>query len=156
MSDRERSGRRDLLYSRWHRSGSLAKAGYMPMRDAVKLECIDIDWCETCPYCHQPLALIETKNSAKPPTSFTATITAKLAAAARIQAFCVTYICVCTVDGDQHETLLGCTIESFQRQQIEPYSSRVESFSPAEYAGWLLSLRKLCKCLSASQGDRTA
>lgn len=140
MSDRERSGRRDLLYSGWHRPQRISR--FITRVQAAQLEMVDLDDVESCPTCHRTLALIETKNSANDPGSFPAYITATLAIDAGIRAFCVCYTCTCGVTGDKHETRDGCDIAEFRVQQIAPLgAAEVLHMTPAVYAYWLHAFR---------------
>lgn len=153
MSSKERTGRRDLLYSTWHREESFRR--FMTPVEAAKIEQIDIDSAEACPFCHKTLALVETKNSEYPPSRFPTRNTALLARDAGIPAFCVTYTCACGVTGESHETKDGCDIAHLQRQQIAPVLGEVIQHEPREYAIWLLALRERCQCLD-ELGDETA
>lgn len=65
MSDRDRTCWRDPLYSWWHRPDNVRR--YLDRRAAWRLGLIDIDGCEYCRYCYQPLALIETQISENTP-----------------------------------------------------------------------------------------
>ncbi len=156
MSGRERTGRRDLLMSRWHREESIRR--WLTAAQAAKLERIDIDSAEACPYCHHTIALIEEKNSARSPGSFSVRNTVLLADDAKIPAYCVTYLCICGISGDSHETKDGCDVTSIQLLQVAPIRGEIQNMKPAVYAYWLHSLRVTHVCapdLSANQGDGT-
>jgi hypothetical protein len=157
MSDREHSGRRDLLYSHWHRPAQIRR--YLKPVDAAKLEMIDLDSIESCPVCHTTLAMTELKNSANDPRSFPSHITADLAIDADKPAFVVCYTCVCGVTGSKHETRDGCDIAEFRVQQIAPQSGGMWEMSPDEYANWLLAFRRLHfrrGCSAVDTSERTA
>lgn len=145
MSDRERTGHRDLLYSRWHRADQVAR--YIGLGDARRLKTIDVDSCEWCARCQTPLVLIETKNSERSPAAFVTQtrVTAQLARMAGISAFCVTYTCVCGITRG-HQTAEACDINRFQRLQVEPAGDdTVYVLTPAMYAGWLRDLHEGCE-----------
>lgn len=127
MSETERSGSRDLLYNGWHRTASIAR--YLPRRAAYELGMIDVDCCEYCRYCRQPLALVETQRSAAPPKA--AAVTVRLAEMAGIPAFSVSY----SPNDD------GTDIVRFRWRELWPRPSDVRDLTPEEYADWLLSLR---------------
>lgn len=139
MSHTERTGRRDLLYSRWHRPAQIRR--YVGGVKAAQLEMIDLDSIETCPICHMPLALGETKNSSRDPNSFPSRNTANLAVKAGIPAFVVCYTCVCGVTGEKHETQDDCDITEFRVQQIAPDRAAAVSMRPNVYAYWLYAFR---------------
>lgn len=127
MSQRERTGQRDLTYSRWHRQESTRR--FLGVSIAAKLTAIDIDWCEACAFCSTPLALIETQRSGAAPKS--ARITRELAYRADLAAYSVSY----AVDSDGE-------ISAFRVQSIHPESDLVQEMSPFDYAGWLWALRQ--------------
>lgn len=76
MSTNERTGKRDLTYSAWHRAGNLAKhlePVFAHIADhrartraalvaASRCTMIDVDGVEYCSACSTPLALIELKH----------------------------------------------------------------------------------------------
>jgi hypothetical protein len=148
VSDAERTGRRDLLMSRWHRKESVGR--WLTKTQAAMLEKIDIDSAEACPFCHHTIALIEEKNSTRSPESFTTRNTRLLADDAKIPAYCVTYTCVCGVAGEGHETRDECDVARVQLMQIAPVRGEVQRMQPECYAKWLLSLREACECLHAA------
>lgn len=141
MSGAERTGRRDLLYSGWHRPARIRR--HIGAVAAAALEMIDIDDVESCPTCHRTLALIETKNSSNDPLSFPTYITEQLAIEAGLPAFCACYTCVCGVTGDKHETRDGCDIAEFRVQQIAPERGELLHMTPRNYAYWLHAFRTL-------------
>lgn len=127
MSNNERTFKRDLLYSQWHRPDSTKR--YIGKRLATLLKQIDIDWCEACYWCDEPVTLIETQKSKNGPKS--ASITSKLGIRADLPVYSVAY--VATDDGDD--------IQAFDMRQLVPTVSIVKRMSPKEYTYWLLSLR---------------
>lgn len=129
MSLNERSGKRDLLYSAWHRPASIKR--FLGARRAAQLMVIDIDWCEACYACKRPLALIETQRSGNAPKA--ATVTVALAKLAGLPAFSVSY-------EESHE---GGDIVRFRWKRLWPVGPALDQwFLPAEYAEWLWSLRR--------------
>jgi hypothetical protein len=128
MSQQERTGTRDLLYSRWHRYEQIRR--FLPVRVAAMLKAIDVDWCEACHFCNAPVALIETQQSTRNPKP--AAVTARLAQMAGIPAFSVSYTAT-SADDD---------IGSFVIQRIAPDATEdAVTMEPATYACWLLGLR---------------
>ena len=139
MSDAERTGRRDLLYSRWHRPAAIRR--YVGAVKAAQLEMIDLDSLESCPICHMPLALGETKNSLNDPAAFTARNTVNLANEAKVPAFVVCYSCTCGVTGQRHETADDCDIAEFRVRQVAPEEGSTIPMRPNVYAYWLHAFR---------------
>jgi hypothetical protein len=146
MSMQERTGERCLLYSGFHRpyvyvdreDGERVRVPrlerYLSRREAASLTVIDIDWCEACEVCYQPLALIETQRSAHLPKQ--APIMAKLAHLAGLPAWSVSY----------QPTDEGDDIEVFRVRQVEPFDDEAVTMSPDVYAKWLLHLRAAHVC----------
>ena len=132
MSMHERTGKRDLTYSAWHRPESLKQ--YLGNYQAQQLHVIDIDWCEYCPRCYMPLALIETQHGDRPPKR--AYVTERLAQLLGIPLWSVSYIT--DTDG---------TIIAFRRQILWPKAPE-ERVTPALYARWLADLRTGHICLN--------
>lgn len=133
MSDNERTGVRDLTYSRWHRANHMKQ--FVGHKAAWDCGVVDIDWCEYCRACNAPLALIETQHSSAPPKA--ARITTTLAKMAGLLAFSVSY----TTD-DTGE------IVGFRVQRLAPTETDVEDMDPARYARWLVMLRTDHTCSS--------
>jgi hypothetical protein len=139
VSDVERTGFRTLIYSWWHRPANMRRF-IGPVR-AAKLGLIDIDCCEYCAYCKQPVALVETAHTTRDPKS--APVTAFLARMAGIPAFSVSYSgsikrSHCKACGRDKES---GEINAFLVQQIQPPDGWVKRKTPHEYAKWLESLR---------------
>lgn len=132
MSEKERTGSRDLTYSRWHRTDSLKR--FLDVREAFACKVIDIDWCEYCGICKAPLALVETKESR---TVFDANITSALARLAGVQAFTVSY----WRDGDD--------IGGFLVRRLVPEVGPIREMSPPQYAEFLYALRLHHDCSRA-------
>lgn len=118
MSRHELTGRRDLAYSRWHRT----------LDD--HLTYVDVDCCEYCARCYTPLALVETAKdygqAVKP-----AYVTANLAERAGIPAFVVLY------------AVLGDEVVGLRVRRIVPKPpTAFRPFTPDEWAQYLRSLRR--------------
>lgn len=150
MSDHERTGFRTLVYSQWHR---VAAIGMLIGRvRAAKLVMIDIDSCEACAYCKDPLALIETAHTIREPKA--APITAALARAAGIPAFSVSYYgdidrSRCDACGRDDER--GRPTQ-FLVRQIEPPDTWVQLKDPHGYAEFLEGLRAGHRCATTTRG----
>lgn len=127
MSQNERTGVRDLLYSRWHRSASISR--FIGLKVAAIIKTVDIDWCEACHWCDEPVALIETQRSQRGPKR--ASVTQKLAERAKMPAYSVAY----------EPSADGADISGFTVRQIAPYEGDVRRMLPPDYAFWLVSLR---------------
>lgn len=127
MSERERTYERDLLYSEWHRTDALKR--YIAHRDAFDCAVIDIDWCEFCRKCKQPIALVEAQCSESDPKE--ATITSALARLAGIAAYSISY----------SKTNDGLDIEWFLVRQLIPLRTAVQRLLPEEWARLLFDLR---------------
>lgn len=132
MSDSERTGERDLTYSQWHRKDSIRR--YLGHYEAWVCGLIDVDGCEYCRHCGEPLALIETQVSDRDPKA--APVMARLASMARIPAYSVSI-----VFGDQEE------IAFFRVQRLAPTRDAVKVMLPHEYARWLYEMREQHPCL---------
>lgn len=138
MSSEERTGRRSLSYSRWHRPSSIRK--YVGVLTAARLALIDIDGCEYCVLCRAPLALIETVRGRTPKG---APVTALLAKLARIEAYSVAYVLEATPEccPSCGQETTNPDIELFAVRQLQPPSEWVRAMSPQEYADFLCGLR---------------
>jgi hypothetical protein len=101
-------------------------------RQAYLLGLIDIDGCEYCRHCCEPLALIETQVSARAPKS--ATVTARLAKRAGIPAYSV------SIELGDGEPVM------FRFRRLEPPMDAITEMEPREFAWWLLSLRTEHEC----------
>lgn len=121
MTRDERFGERDLTYSRWHRS----------LED--ELTYIDIDACEYCENCREPLALIETAMDVG--QSFKATtVMRNLAKLAGIPAFLALYA---EFEGSMN----------FRFRQVSPiYDPDWREMNGPEFADVLRFLRKDHEC----------
>lgn len=146
MSDGERTGFRTLVYSRWHRVNRI-KSLIGAVR-AAKLVMVDIDSCEACAYCNQPMALIETAHTIREPKN--APITALLARRAGLPAYSVSYYgaiershcAACGRDDESGE------ITQFLVRQIEPADPWVRLMNAECYAEFLEQLRAGHVCAS--------
>lgn len=130
MSHGERTGKRSLVYSGWHRPSSIKR--YINITAAAKLSMIDVDACEYCCFCSTPVALIETQESLAPPKS--ARVLTVLARMAGIPAYSVS---VAVEDED---------VVGFRLQQLGVLGAPVTDLAPAEYARWLVRLRDGHRC----------
>jgi len=145
MSNEERTGFRSLIYSSWHRPQAIKR--YLNITDAMKLLVIDIDWCEACRLCSEPVALIETAYTRAAQSQGLvpkdARITALLARMAKIPAYSVLYF------GEVKKTRCGACeqysesgdIKAFLVRRIQPKDGWIEYMDPERYARFLLSLR---------------
>ena len=136
MSARERTGQRDLLYNDWHRRDSFMR--YMTQVEAHRCAAIDVDFCEWCTKCYQPLALVETQQSRSFDKPYT--ITRNLALAAQIDAFVVSY----------WPTDDGLDIEGMKVQQVAPRLAAPVEMTPREWALKLYDLRTAHEMTSCS------
>lgn len=126
MSDEERTGKRDLTYSQWHRRSSLSE--HIGKVRAECLHMIDVDCCEYCFACGEPIALVETQKSESNPKP--ARVTSTLAKMAGIECYSVSY----RVDSNDK-------ITSFARKQLVPVETKPVEETPEQYARWLWMLR---------------
>lgn len=131
MSSEERTGVRSLVYSRWHRTGSLRR--HLGVVTASRCCMIDIDACEYCCICGEPLALIETQITTAPPKR--ARVTERLAALAGVPAYSVSVDA--DIDGDPTMFLV---------QQRAPSVCEVQTMNPQVYAYFLWALRGNHEC----------
>jgi len=125
MSRFERYGTRDLTYSKWHRR----------LEDFVT--CIDLDSCEYCQKCREPLVLIEIAQDVG--QTFKATpVMRKLARQAKLPAYLVFY-----KKSNDDFTL----ISQFRMRQVYPiYDSQDKILSPEIYANFLRHFHLNHKC----------
>lgn len=142
MSMHERTGTRDLLYSGWHRPRSIER--FLGPRVATLVKVIDIDWCEACHWCDEPIALIETQQSSRAPKS--ARITVKLAQRADLAAYSVSY----------EPNGAGDDIDMFRVRQLHPETGEVVDLKPKTYARWLWALRRTHENLNPMCAAKTA
>lgn len=127
MSREERYGTRDLTYSAWHRSLS------------DEMTYIDVDGCEYCSKCREPLLLIEVAKDvgqAHKPT----TVLQRLAKRADLDAICALYLL--NDDGE---------IEGFRTRQVAPNFRREwHQLTPPEFAAGLQAIRQKHTCKLAA------
>lgn len=138
MSENERTGSRDLSYSRWHRSNSLKR--FVGARAAFECAVIDIDWCEYCRLCKNPIALIETQRSRANPKP--APVTAMTARLAQIRAYSVSYWLTDAADD----------IAGFKVQMVCPEHGPVVEMIPQQYAEFLVNLHGFHECAQRRRG----
>ena len=119
----ERSGVRKLTYSQWHRPKSIRR--YLGIRVASWLTVIDIDWCEYCGSCGEPVALIETQEGNRPPKD--APVMRRLAMRAALPAFSVSYV------------VEDALIVAFRVRDL--FGGPEQRMTQQEYAEFLVSLR---------------
>jgi hypothetical protein len=139
MSQRRRNKRgHDPYMDVWHRSEHLSR--YVGKFRAQWMHQIDIDSCEYCHLCSEPVALIETKNVEA--VTKAGTVTTLLAGRAHLDFYLVEYelkqpLHECTECGAAQEVQgqgivrFFVTDELLDRRQMDPQ----------EYAEWLWSLR---------------
>ena len=128
MSQERRSARGwDVYLDYWHRSAALRR--FLGNTRAGLVSLIDIDCCEFCHLCSEPVALIETKDIRA--RTKVGTVTARLASRAMLEAYLVEY--------EVNEA--GDDITEFIVTAWHPVGSGPRSFSPQQYADWLWELR---------------
>lgn len=135
MTLQERSGERDLAYSRWHRPESIGR--FLPRTQARTLTAIDVDSIEVCQACSRPLMLLEVARDVGQ-TFKPTTILVELARRSDVPAALVFYLA--GPDGD---------IARFRVRQLAPNRTRELVLYPREYAAWLQSLRERHTCTPA-------
>lgn len=128
MSNEERTGQRDLLYNDWHRRNSFAR--FMTLVEADRCAAIDVDFCEYCKKCYQPLALVETQRSRSFDKPYT--VTRNLALLAGLKAFVVSY----------WATEDGLDIEGMKVQQVAPDLHAPVTLAAPKWALHLYELRR--------------
>lgn len=131
----------DPYHDVWHRSDALAR--FLGKQRARATSLIDIDGCEYCHLCREPVALIEVK--AIWARSKVGTVTANLARRAKLPAFLVEYEtygptftcheCGRAEAGDDDEII------RFFVTQWYPADDERHEMEPAAYAEWLWRLR---------------
>lgn len=128
MSQQRRAprGGTDPYLDVWHRSPTLDR--YLGRR-ARWVSLIDIDCCEFCHLCSEPVALIELKDVRA--ASKVGTVTARLASRAMIPAWLVEY----EISDD------GTDITRFIATPWHPVGEGPRELTPQEYAEWLWALR---------------
>jgi hypothetical protein len=123
----ERTGKRDLTYSLWHRT----------LGDDISM--IDIDSVEYCNRCLEPLALIETAiDTGQHKYAY---ITRRLAEKLGVPAFIVLY------------RLRGKKIVSFRVIMIYP-EYWVQEFTPDQFGYYLTQLHTRHKCILEKQVEK--
>ena len=127
VSQHERTGTRDLAYSKWHRWSSTAR--FIGEAAAKALAMIDIDDCEYCNRCGAPLGFVETAfdNGRHKAT----TVTRLLAERCGLPAYLAYY--TKTDDGDD--------ISSFRVAELFPQRTFPSAMTPEEYCRKLQRLR---------------
>jgi hypothetical protein len=138
----ERTGRRSLCYSGWHRPDSTGR--YVGRRAASDMTMIDVDACEYCCRCREPLALIETQESLGVPKW--APVMQRLAELAGIPAFSIS---VAVDHSCQPSERCLCDPVSFRVARLSPLHADLGTLDPAGMARFLLSLRGDHACREA-------
>lgn len=125
MSREERTGNRDLTFSRWHRA----------LPDFCT--CIDLDFLEYCQHCRRPLALIEIARghhgSIKPTT-----VLRQLAIAAGIRAYLVLY--------DLDESVASGIKSVVRAQRIEPDPTNMREMPLSDFGSCIENIHQAHKC----------
>lgn len=132
MPETERNGTRDLTYSEWHRTKSLGR--YVGQRAAYECSTIDIDWCEYCRRCGEPLALLEMTCGSKPKH---APVMTRLAKRADVPGYSLSY------ETDDHGEIV-----LFHLRHLTPSDDRSFTFTAGEWAMWLVGLRERHGCVT--------
>lgn len=127
MSQRERTGQRDLIYNDWHRRDSLVR--WLTDMEAYRCAAIDVDFCEWCTKCYQPIALVETQQSRTFDKPYQ--VTQNLARMAGIEGYVVSYW---TTDD-------GLDVAGMRVQQIAPQLDAPVEMEPGDWARALYEMR---------------
>jgi ferredoxin len=141
MSQERRNPRgHDFYMDVWHRKNNLKR--FIDRQRAAWMSQIDIDACEYCNLCGQPVAVIETKDITE--TCKATTVTEKLAERAQLPVFLVEYqlahpIERCVSCGRPDE-VHGQDIVQFWVTDLSVGERLLKL--PTDYAEWLWSLRE--------------
>ena len=127
MSQEERTGWRDLSYSRWHRTESMQR--FMPRPVAEKMFMWDADFYEVCAYCGEAVALKEIQRSPGVPKA--ADKLCRLGMRSHLPVYSISY----WPSADDKD------IDVFRVQRRYPYYEEVHEFTPEEYAWFIVRLR---------------
>lgn len=139
MTQEEKTGERDLIYSAWHRR--LSTQRFIGIENAQLLAMIDIDiilYVEYEDATKEPICLIETARDIGQPIK-PATVTKRLAEKAKIYAFTVLYT---PSDTKNPADKRWDDIEKFRVKMLYPKETTWKVFSPKEWAEKLLEMRK--------------
>lgn len=137
MSEQRRNKNVDWLWNEWHRPGRDKMWRFLEKKQAWELGMIDIDCCEWCRYCRQPLALIEAKVWG---ADRNFEVTENLARMAQIPAYCVEYR---PTDGDVWN---GQDIAEFRVTS----STSQAIYTPDGMANFLYDMRREHHCGEAT------
>lgn len=143
MSQQRRHKRgHDPYHDVWHRSASLQR--FLGAQRARWVSLIDIDGCEYCNLCYEPVALIEVK--ALWARTKVGTVTANLARRAGTVAYLVEYethgpTFTCSECGRAEAADDTDEIVRFYVTQWWPQDGERVEYEPHEYADWLWNLR---------------
>ena len=141
MSLEEKSGRRDLSYSKWHRPDSIGR--FVGGKAAAnRLSMFDIDAVELCAECNEPLAIFELVQDHGQPMRKSTYWLEACARRMEVEAYLVFYRVA--EDGD---------VVRFTTRRLLPEPSRFKRMTPAGYAAFLVALRRrhAPDCLMAVQ-----
>lgn len=127
MSMHERTGTRDLTYSRWHRQSSIKR--YLTARQAALLMMVDVDCVEYCAHCKDPLVIVETQRSSNTPKE--ASMCVNLGRRLDVPVYSVSYW---SSEGSDD-------IDVFRIRQLWPYRMAPQQLTPREMAEWLWQWR---------------
>lgn len=127
MSLKERYGKRDLVYSKWHRPQSISR--FLDDQYAYNLDFIDLDAIEYCYFCKEPLALLELAKDVGQSHKSTV-VCCNLANRANLPAYLVFYK---SENGD---------IAQFRVRQVAPVFEDCGILTPKEYAELLQNFRE--------------
>jgi hypothetical protein len=131
----------DPYMDHWHRLDSLKR--FVGRARADWMSQIDIDSCEFCHLCYEPVALIETKDLSA--LMKVGTVTAKLAGRAHLEAYLVEYELTesrteCGTCGRAEASGAEDIVRFFVTEWTGASFDRRE-MAPKQYAEWLWSLR---------------
>ncbi len=138
MSNKERTGVRDLTYSEWHRQDNL-KLLLRPLFatdtdanwHAYECAMIDLDAVEWCRKCKRPVGLVEVQRSAKPPKD--ATVTRTMADMLGIPAWSISY----TATSDDPPEII-----EFRVRELTSADRAIQRMTPAGWAAHIWNLHE--------------
>lgn len=150
MSQEERFGTRDRVYSAWHRRASLRR--FVGLERAQLLSMCDIDaalWLEHDDLSKEPLALIETARDVGQGYK-SGTVLQRLAKRAKLPA----YVCMYRLADTRNPADAQCQdVASFKVRRVWPRpESGWRELSPAQWASGLVRIR----AWASSRLDREA
>lgn len=142
MSNCERTGHRDLTYSRWHRPDRLSR--FVGARAADACGMVDVDSLEYCRPCGEPLALVETARQTYPKD---ANATVKLGQKAGLAVYSLAFEVDDTIEqrcADCGHIVVHGDISLFRVRQLWPIPiiKTVETLTPYLWAVHLVTMRE--------------